>query len=372
MDATTAASSRRRRSSWAWPRPAACTRPSTTSAASSASCSPAARGRRAGPRSRRRCEQMWTPQFAKPGDEDRLRPRLHASASSTASSRVGHGGAIYGFATELAALPDDKLGVVVVASRDVANAVTTPHRRRRPAADARGARQGKPLPKIERDAAGRRRARPRKLAGRYAGKDGKAHRPDRARRPAVRCCRCRGGFRDRAARTRRRPDRRSTARPTGRRSRSRATSSIIGKDTYERVAGREAEAGAGEVARPDRRVRLGPQHAVHPREGRQAARADRVVRPLPAGGGRENVFAFPDRSACTTARSSSSPATRPAGRRRSRRPSVVFERRPIDGEDGETFQIKPLRPRRRAAHARRSPRSRRPRRATSASPTSST
>jgi len=25
---------------------------------------------------------------------------------------VGHGGAIYGFATELAALPDDKLGVV--------------------------------------------------------------------------------------------------------------------------------------------------------------------------------------------------------------------------------------------------------------------
>ncbi len=39
--------------------------------------------------------------------------------------RVGHGGAIYGFATELAALPDDKLGVVVVASRDLANAVTT-------------------------------------------------------------------------------------------------------------------------------------------------------------------------------------------------------------------------------------------------------
>ncbi len=30
---------------------------------------------------------------------------------------VGHGGAIYGFATELAALPDDKLGVVAVTTR---------------------------------------------------------------------------------------------------------------------------------------------------------------------------------------------------------------------------------------------------------------
>jgi D-alanyl-D-alanine dipeptidase/CubicO group peptidase (beta-lactamase class C family) len=39
--------------------------------------------------------------------------------------RVGHGGAIYGFATELAALPDEKLGVVVVATRDVVNDVTT-------------------------------------------------------------------------------------------------------------------------------------------------------------------------------------------------------------------------------------------------------
>lgn len=39
--------------------------------------------------------------------------------------RVGHGGAIYGFATELAALPDLKLGVAVAAAKDVANPVTT-------------------------------------------------------------------------------------------------------------------------------------------------------------------------------------------------------------------------------------------------------
>ncbi len=62
--------------------------------------------------------------------------------------RVGHGGAIYGFATELAALPDEKLGAVVIASRDCANAVTT-----RIADVALGQmlaiREGKPLPPIE-------------------------------------------------------------------------------------------------------------------------------------------------------------------------------------------------------------------------------
>jgi CubicO group peptidase (beta-lactamase class C family)/D-alanyl-D-alanine dipeptidase len=38
---------------------------------------------------------------------------------------IRHGGAIYGFATEFAALPDEKVGVIVCASKDVANAVTT-------------------------------------------------------------------------------------------------------------------------------------------------------------------------------------------------------------------------------------------------------
>lgn len=39
--------------------------------------------------------------------------------------RVGHGGAIYGFSTELAMLPDKKLGVVVIANKDVTNRVTS-------------------------------------------------------------------------------------------------------------------------------------------------------------------------------------------------------------------------------------------------------
>jgi serine beta-lactamase-like protein LACTB len=61
--------------------------------------------------------------------------------------RIGHGGAIYGFSTELGMLPDSKLGVIVCSARDVSNAVTT-----RIANDAlrlmRAAKEGKPLPKL--------------------------------------------------------------------------------------------------------------------------------------------------------------------------------------------------------------------------------
>ncbi len=61
--------------------------------------------------------------------------------------RVGHGGAIYGFATSFVALPGEKLGVVVVSSRDVSNAVTG-----RIADEALrqmvAAKAGKPLPKL--------------------------------------------------------------------------------------------------------------------------------------------------------------------------------------------------------------------------------
>ena len=62
---------------------------------------------------------------------------------------VGHGGAIYGFATEFAALPDDKLGVVVVV---VARRAPTPSRTRIADAALRlmlAAKDGKPLPTIE-------------------------------------------------------------------------------------------------------------------------------------------------------------------------------------------------------------------------------
>ena len=68
--------------------------------------------------------RMWTPQFARPGDQTgygigfRL-GRLEGHRS------VGHDGAIFGFATTLQALPDDKLGVVIATTLDGANATVS-------------------------------------------------------------------------------------------------------------------------------------------------------------------------------------------------------------------------------------------------------
>ena len=73
--------------------------------------------------SRASLDSMWTPQFAASGAKTGYGigfniGQLHGHRT------IGHGGAIYGFATELLALPDDSLGVIVTASLDAANAVT--------------------------------------------------------------------------------------------------------------------------------------------------------------------------------------------------------------------------------------------------------
>lgn len=82
--------------------------------------------------------------------------------------RIGHGGWHYGFATELAALPDERIGVAVSASLDGSNAVTT-----RIADEAlrvlRAARAGAPLPvaKVSRQI---QRTDRRALEGTYRGR----------------------------------------------------------------------------------------------------------------------------------------------------------------------------------------------------------
>jgi len=116
-------------------------------------------------------KQMWTapPASAK---EPRKFGIGFAIGGLDGNLRIGHGGAVYGFATELAALPDQKLGAIVIASKDVANAVT-----RRLADDALrlllARRDGKPLPEIDWPQplpAERAQA----LAGRYVGDGGTA------------------------------------------------------------------------------------------------------------------------------------------------------------------------------------------------------
>jgi serine beta-lactamase-like protein LACTB len=110
---------------------------------------------------------MWTPQLVKKGVKAGFGLGFNVGQFQ-GKRRVGHGGAIYGFATDLSALPDEKLGVVVVASRDCVNAVTTR------IADVALAQMlavshKKPLPAIE-ETAPLAPGEARKLAGRYEAK----------------------------------------------------------------------------------------------------------------------------------------------------------------------------------------------------------
>ncbi|MEO7962977.1 MAG: serine hydrolase, partial [Gemmatimonadaceae bacterium] len=92
-------------------------------------------------------QQMWTPQFAKGGA--RSGAGLGFAVDEMDGARVvSHGGAIYGFATELLAAPEFKLGVAVSASKDGMNALTS-----RVASEAlrlmRAQRDRKALPAID-------------------------------------------------------------------------------------------------------------------------------------------------------------------------------------------------------------------------------
>ncbi|WZO97728.1 serine hydrolase [Isosphaeraceae bacterium EP7] len=92
--------------------------------------------------------EMWKVQFAGRPEDTRGFGLGFSIGEFNGHRRIGHGGAIYGFATELSALPDEKLGVVVIAARDCANGLTS-----RIAGLSLGqmlaAREDKPLPAIE-------------------------------------------------------------------------------------------------------------------------------------------------------------------------------------------------------------------------------
>ncbi len=68
-------------------------------------------------------DQMLTPQFAPAGQKTGYGIGFRIS-DFEGRRLIGHGGAIYGFATTLAGLIDDGLGVAVVATKDSVNSVT--------------------------------------------------------------------------------------------------------------------------------------------------------------------------------------------------------------------------------------------------------
>ena len=281
---------------------------------------------------------------------------------------VGHGGAVYGFATELIALPDDKLGVVVVDHEDCANAVIDAHRRRRPAAAAR------PEGRASRCRRSRRpsRCRPRRPAAW----------PGATRRASGRVDLTESGGRlfltrsdadsdcssSSAGATASSPTTRSAP---GRSSRPTADASTLGDGRLHARAPTEPGAAARRSGGPDRRVRLGPQHALHPRAGGQAPRPDRVVLLYPLAEEAADVFSFPDWGLYHGEKLVFTPrraGTRHArSRRRASSSSAARSTARTAGPSGSSRAARG-RARRGGPGAPRRP----PRRATSASPTSST
>ena len=72
---------------------------------------------------------MWKPQFPRSGgDVFGLGFELETLDKHR---MIGHDGAIYGFATTLDVLPEDNVGVIAVTTKDAANAVTEPSRKKR-------------------------------------------------------------------------------------------------------------------------------------------------------------------------------------------------------------------------------------------------
>lgn len=69
-------------------------------------------------------EKMWQLQYAAPNQKSGFGIGFRVS-DLNGHRLVGHGGAIYGFSTQLSVLPDDKLGVIVISTKDFSNGVTS-------------------------------------------------------------------------------------------------------------------------------------------------------------------------------------------------------------------------------------------------------
>lgn len=225
-------------------------------------------------------EQMWTPQFSAPAEKSQY--GIGFGLSELEGHReVGHSGAIYGFATTLRAVPDEKIGVVVVTARDGANAVT-----RRVAEAALRAmlavhRGQAILPPelsspVSPDVA-------RRAAGRYIKGEHEVELMESGGQLSL--LKLDGG--GQPLRLRMLGDALITDGRLGHGDKVvlRENAIVLGDDEFTRLASHKARTGAGKVARAHRRIWLGSRHPLCVREGRQVMDADRVVRSRPARAG---------------------------------------------------------------------------------------
>jgi CubicO group peptidase (beta-lactamase class C family)/D-alanyl-D-alanine dipeptidase len=282
-------------------------------------------------------EQMWTPQLVKKGTKSGFGIGFHVQQLD-GHRYIGHGGAVYGFATALAALPDDKLGVIVMGSRDVANAVT-----RRVADTALrqmiAVRAGKPRPAIE-ETTPVDPETSRQLVGRYEAGDQSVDVTVSAGRlwllpsnPGMRLD------------VRRRGDDLVTDGLLGQGEEVIAEGDLLklGKTTYKRIAVRKP------APAPARWAGLIGEYGwdhntlyILEKDGKLHALIEWVfLYPLTELGG--DVFRFPNYGLyqddkLVFSRGPNGKATKVEAA------NVVFRRRPLKGEDGETFAIRPTRP----------------------------
>lgn len=282
-------------------------------------------------------EQMWKPQFAKAGDERSFGLGFIVSQFE-GRRRVGHGGAVYGFATQLDALPDDKLGVVVVTSRDCANAVTS-HIADAALRQMLAVKQGKALPKIE-ETTPLKPDDARKLAGKY--KSGEKTIEVTERYGKVYAFPGAGGFRVelRASGDNLIVDDRLAY---GQKFERDGDKLKVNGDVYEKVAVEKPapapEKWAGLIGE------YGWDHNtlfILERDGKLFALIEWFFL-YPLEEEKPDVFKFPDfglylgeKILFTRGKDGRATRAEAAG--------VVFERRPMDGENGKTFRIKPIRP----------------------------
>jgi serine beta-lactamase-like protein LACTB len=284
-------------------------------------------------------QEMFTPQLGKPGDKTGFGIGFNI-AELDGHKRIGHGGAIYGFATELSALPEQKLGAVVVTSRDVNNGVTR-HIATEALRQLLAVREKKPLPKIAATKpVGVDRAR--RLAGRYAGKGGKAvELTERDGRLFLLSLQGSPLTEVRAD-----GDGLIVDSPLafGTRIKGEGDKLTIDKDTFEHVAVEKPRPA------PEKWRGLIGEYGwdyntlyVFEKDGQLWALIEWIeFDPLEEVS--DNVFKFPESvgmyhgEQLVFTREGSGRATQ------AKASGVVFERRKIDGEDGSTFKIKPLRP----------------------------
>jgi serine beta-lactamase-like protein LACTB len=284
--------------------------------------------------------EMFRPQFAEKDAKAGFGLGFYVNEFE-GKRHVSHGGAIYGFATSFVALPGEKLGAVVISSRDVSNAVTG-----RIADDALrlmlAVKAGKPLPKLKASEP-LSAEEARKLAGRYASGDRWCELTESFGNLYLALDR--GGYRVRlrkagadlvvddvegwGTRIGRGPDEITFAGATYKKEKPAAAPPPDAPAKYKGLIGE-----------------YGYDHLplyVYEKDGKLYALIEHTeIDPLTEES--ENVFAFPkDRGMyhgekLVFTRDKSGRATKVVAA------NVVMPRRKIDGENGETFKIKPVKP----------------------------